>query len=65
MSVASLPSRSLVIPVDFTDSDDKAIAFALDSLYKKGDAVHLVHVLRIRETTNEIFHGVIPALGER
>eukprot|EP00892_Ulva_mutabilis_P008477 jgi/Ulvmu1/6000/UM026_0126.1 len=59
MSPASTTARNIVVPVAFTSDDDRTIAFVTDSLYRKGDAIHLVHVLRTREPGNEIYHGPV------
>lgn len=53
--------RSIVVPIAFSEEDSKAVAFVLDSLYRKGDSVHLVHVLRTREPGNEVYHGTTSA----
>lgn len=58
MSPAASKSKCIVIPVAFSEEDGKAVAFAVDSLYKSGDSIHLVHVLRTREPGNEVYHGV-------
>lgn len=58
MAPASAKSKAIVIPVAFSEEDGKAVRFAVDSLYRSGDSIHLVHVLRTREPGNEIYHGV-------
>lgn len=50
-------TKAIVIPVALTEDDSKAVDFAVDSLYRTGDSIHLVHVLRTREPGNEIYHG--------
>ena len=52
-------TKAIVIPVALTEDDSKAVDFAVDSLYRTGDSIHLVHVLRTREPGNEIYHGVL------
>ena len=49
--------RHIVVAVDFEERDNLAMRFLLDSLWRPGTVVNLVHVVLAREEYNEVFHG--------
>ena len=50
------PERHIVIAVDFEERDDRAMQFLVDTIYRPGSVINLVHVVLAREESNEIYH---------
>lgn len=57
MASVQMQARHIVIAVDFEEKDDKAMAFLLDTLWRSGMVIDLVHVVMAREEYNEVYHG--------
>ena len=53
-----MQAKHVVIAVDFEERDDKAMTFLLDTLWRPGTVIDLVHVVMAKEEYSEVYHGV-------
>ncbi|CAK0784164.1 hypothetical protein CVIRNUC_007367 [Coccomyxa viridis] len=42
---AGIAKRKLLVPIDDSSESEKALAWAMEEMYREGDEIHLVHVV--------------------
>ena len=53
--------RHIVVPVELTPGSDLAVQYCVDFIWRQGDVINLVHVIKAREGVSEIYHGTTTA----